>query len=130
MAAERARFWAKKPRHISSSELSTAVLPRLPRRTVVVRFLPGHPSSASPDTDGRHDRTGHGTWMLLAVFVARDNRPWLSVTGTCVAGFGLFAPGMDPRACDGWTTVCPLWLLRDPLIRRDFIGSRRATGWH
>src|SRR5262245_39458873 len=49
--------------------------------------------------------------MLLAVFVARDDRPWLSVTGTCVAGFGLFAPGMDPRACDGWTTVCPLWLL-------------------
>src|SRR5262245_63409724 len=68
--------------------------------------------------------------MLLAVFVARDDRPWLSVTGTCGAGFGLFAPGMDPRACDGWTTVCPLWLLRDPLIRRDFIGSRRATGWH
>src|SRR5512144_1614401 len=20
---------------------------------------------------------------------------------------------MDPRACDGWTTVCPLWLLGD-----------------
>jgi len=26
--------------------------------------------------------------MLLAVFVARDYRPWLSVTGTCAAGFG------------------------------------------
>src|SRR5262249_1761000 len=96
----------------------------------VVRFPTGHPSSALSDTDGRHDRTGHGTWMLLAVFVARDDRPWLSVTGTCGAGFGLFAPGMDPRACVGWTSVCPLWLLRDPLIRRDFIGSRRATGWH
>src|SRR5262249_32849166 len=68
-------------------------------------------SSALPDTDGRHDRTGHGTWMLLAVFVARDDRPWLSVTGTCVAGFGLFAPGMDPRACCGGTAVWPLWPL-------------------
>jgi hypothetical protein len=27
--------------------------------------------------------------MLLAVFVAHDCRPWLSVTGICVAGFGL-----------------------------------------
>src|SRR5437762_7977710 len=75
-----------------------------------VRFPPGHPSSALPDTDGRHDRTGHGTWMLLAVFVAHDCRPWLSVTGTCAAGFGL-REGMDPGACDGRTTVCPLWLL-------------------
>ena len=74
-------------------------------------LLTGHPSSAPPDTDGRHDRTGHGTWMLLAVFVARDDRPWLSVTGTCASGFGLVVSGMDPRACDGWTTVCPLWLL-------------------
>src|SRR6185295_8988897 len=83
----------------------------LPWRAAVVRFPTGHPSSALPDTDGRHDRTGYGTWMLLAVFVARDDRPWLSVTGTCASGFGLVVSGMDPRACDGWTTVCPLWLL-------------------
>jgi hypothetical protein len=97
----------------------------LPWQSAVVRFPTGHPSSALSDTDGRHDRTGHGTWMLLAVFVARDDRPWLSVTGTCGAGFGLFAPGMDPRACDGWTTVCPLWLLSDPLLQREFFGSRQ-----
>src|SRR5262245_14915621 len=77
---------------------------------VAVRFPTGHPSSALPDTDGRHDRTGHGTWMLLAVFVAHDCWPWLSVTGTSAAGFGLCVR-MDPRACDGRTTVCPLWLL-------------------
>src|SRR6185369_16499540 len=47
-----------------------------------------------PDTDGRHDRTGYGTWMLLAAFVARDDRPWLSVTGTCASGFGLVVSGM------------------------------------
>jgi hypothetical protein len=27
--------------------------------------------------------------MLLAVFVAHGYRPWLSVAGTCAAGFGL-----------------------------------------
>src|SRR5262249_25329714 len=97
-----------------------------PGRAAVVRFPTGHPSSGLPNTDGRHDRTGHGTWMLLAVFVARDDRPWLSVTGTCGAGFGLFAPGMDPRACDGWTTVCPLWLLRGPCSRSDFFGRLQA----
>src|SRR5262245_14007852 len=82
----------------------------LPWEMAVVRFSAGRPSSALPDTDGRHDRTGHGTWMLLAVFVAHDCRPWLSVTGTC-AWVSACAPGMDPRACDGRTTVCPLWLL-------------------
>jgi len=58
---------------------------------VEVGFPTGRPSSALPNTDGRHDRTGHGTWVLLAVFVAHDYRPWLSVTGTSVAGFGLRA---------------------------------------
>jgi len=96
----------------------------LPWRPAVVRFPTGHPSSALPDTDGRHDRTGYGTWMLLAVFVARDDRPWLSVTGTCASGFGLVVSGMDPRACDGWTTVCPLWLLRGPLHREPVRGLR------
>jgi hypothetical protein len=82
----------------------------LPWQMAAVRFFAGQPSSALPDTDGRHDRTGHGTWMLLAVFVAHDCRPWLSVTGT-YARVSACAPGMDPRACDGRTTVCPLWLL-------------------
>src|SRR5262245_20823732 len=63
----------------------------LPWRVAAVRFATGQPSSALPDTDGRHDRTGHGTWVLLAVFVAHDCRPWLSVTGTSAAGFGLCA---------------------------------------
>ena len=27
-------------------------------------------------------------------------------------------PEMDPRACDGWTTVRPLWLLGYPVTRR------------
>ena len=48
--------------------------------------------------------------MLLAVFVAHDYRPWLSVAGTH-ARASVRAAGMDPRACDGWTTVRPLWLL-------------------
>src|SRR6476660_347574 len=48
------------------------------------RLCAGHPSSALPDTDGRHDRSGHGTWVLLAVFVAHDCRPWLSVAGTAM----------------------------------------------
>jgi hypothetical protein len=60
----------------------------LPWRVGAVRFPAGHPSSALPDTDGRHDRPGHGTWVLLAVFVAHICRPWLSVAGTPREGFG------------------------------------------
>ena len=45
----------------------------LPWRVGAVRFPAGHPSSALPDTDGRHDRPGHGrgcclqySWLISA----------------------------------------------------------------
>src|SRR5436853_747472 len=99
----------------------------LPSRAIKIRFLAGRPSSALPDTDGRHDRTGHGTWVLLAVFVAHDCRPWLSVAGT-PARASVRATGMDPRACDGWTTVCPLWLLGGSAISRAGFHNHFSNG--
>src|SRR6185312_14315658 len=53
-------------------------------------------------------------------------RSWLSVTGYNAAGFG-WRVEMDPRACDGQTTVCPLWLLGAPFgfPRRGRRGARR-----
>ena len=51
--------------------------------------------------------------MLLAVFVAHDYRPWLSVAGTCAAGFGLRQEWIR-ELVNGRTTVCPLWLLGKP----------------
>src|SRR6185295_1357962 len=94
-----------------------------------VGFPSGRPSSALPDKDGRHDRTGHGTWVLLAVFVAHDDRPWLSVTGTSLR-VSACAPGMDPRACDGRTTVCPLWLLGGPLASALALQARAVEFFH
>src|SRR6476659_4290687 len=87
MAAAKVRFWASGGapyppyfilRIINSDSRG------LPWRVAAVRLCAGHPSSALPDTDGRHDRSGHGTWVLLAVFVAHDCRPWLSVAGTAM----------------------------------------------
>ena len=51
--------------------------------------------------------------MLLAVLVVHGCRSWLSVTGTSAEL--TLALEMDPRACNGWTTVRPLWLLGLPL---------------
>src|SRR6476646_6705206 len=91
MAAAKVRFWASGGapyppyfilRIINSDSRG------LPWRVAAVRLPSGHPSSALPDTDGRHDRPGHGTWVLLAVFVAHICRPWLSVAGTPREDFG------------------------------------------
>ena len=49
--------------------------------------------------------------MLLAVLVVHGCRSWLSVTGTSAEL--TLALEMDPRACNGWTTVRPLWLFGD-----------------
>jgi hypothetical protein len=63
--------------------------------------------------------------MLLAVFVARDYRPWLSVTGTC-AGFGqhqewireLVTGGRRSARYGFWGSFfCGGALLRRPLRR-------------
>jgi len=64
-----------------SSQLTTAFLRPLPDGESSVAFTAGQPSLAPPDTDGRHGRSGHGTWVLLAVFVVHGCRSWLSVTG-------------------------------------------------
>ena len=72
-------------RHVSSPRLSTAESTALPGAPIGISFPAGHPSSALPDTVGRHDRSGHGTWVLLAVFVVHVCRFWLSVTGYRVA---------------------------------------------
>lgn len=73
-------------RHNLSSQLSTVSRPRLHVQRMRVGFPSGHPSSAPPDTDGRHDRSGHGTWLLLAAVVVHVCRPWLSVTGYGASG--------------------------------------------
>src|SRR5471032_2937488 len=93
-----------------SPKLARAISRPLPHAAMGISFVTGQPSLALPDTDGRHDRSGHGTWVLLAVFVVHVCRPWLSVTGYDAERLTPVRAEMDPRACDGWTTVRPLWL--------------------
>src|SRR5450432_485153 len=93
-----------------SPKLTRAISRPLPHAAMGISFVTGQPSLALPDTDGRHDRSGHGTWVLLAVFVVHVCRPWLSVTGYGAVRLTPASAEMDPRACDGQTTVCPLWL--------------------
>src|SRR6185437_12733936 len=52
--------------------------------------------------------TGMGRGCCLQYSWPLRRRSWLSVTSTSAAGSRLRAG--DPRACDGWTTVRPLWL--------------------
>ena len=68
-------------RHVHPQGYQQANNAALPGPPIGIRFPAGHPSSALPDTVGRHDRSGHGTWVLLAVFVVHVCRSWLSVTG-------------------------------------------------
>src|SRR5471032_3653931 len=93
-----------------SPKLTRAISRPLPHAAMGISFTSGQPSLALPDTDGRHDRSGHGTWVLLAAFVVHVCRPWLSVTGYGASRLTPPSAEMDPRACDGQTTVCPLWL--------------------
>src|SRR5471032_2390698 len=99
-----------------SPKLTRAISRPLPHAAMGISFVTGQPSLALPDTDGRHDRSGHGTWVLLAVFVVHVCRPWLSVTGYGAARLTPASAEMDPRACDGQTTVCPLWLFTGRII--------------